>query len=91
MGYTPGTAVIVSQDGINRVGVVLDRYIASKVIVYDVLLENRSAVCMISSNTSNNVFLNRHLTDILCATEVITPSIPYKQLLADEMLPITKS
>jgi hypothetical protein len=91
MSYKPGSAVIVSQDGINRVGVVLDRYIANKVTVYDVLLENRSAVCMISMNTSNNVFVNRSLSDLLCKTDVITPTIPYKQLLDDELLPITKS
>lgn len=91
MAYGEGSSVIVTQDGINRVGVVLNRYIASKVTVYDVLLENRSAVCMISMNSSNNVYVNRYLSDLLCKTEVITPTIPYKYLVENELLPITKS
>ena len=41
MGYNAGETVIVTQDEVNHVGVVLDRYVVQKHIVYDVLLENR--------------------------------------------------
>jgi hypothetical protein len=44
-----GETVIITQEGVNRVGVVLDKFVASKRTVYDVLLENRSAVCMIGT------------------------------------------
>ena len=37
--YKPGKTVIVTQDDVNRVGVVLDEYKVNKQTVYDVLLE----------------------------------------------------
>jgi hypothetical protein len=39
MAYKPGESVIVTQDGVNRVGTVLDQYVVNKQLVYDVLLE----------------------------------------------------
>ena len=47
--YKAGETVIVTQDDINRVGVVLDQYAVNKQTVYDVLLETRSALCMITT------------------------------------------
>jgi len=85
-----GETVIVTQDGVNRVGVVLDKFIASKRTVYDVLLENRSAVCQIGS-TKTDTYVNTILTEMLCKTEQIETTIPYKMLLDNELLPITKS
>ena len=82
-----GETVIVTQDGVNRVGVVLDKFIASKRTVYDVLLENRSAVC----STKTDTYVNTILTEMLCKTEQIETTIPYKMLLDNELLPITKS
>lgn len=41
MSYRPGQTVIVTRDEVNHVGVVLDRYLINKAVVYDVLLENR--------------------------------------------------
>ena len=62
-----------------------------KNVVHDVLLENRSAVCMITSNPKHDTYLNKHLTAMLCDTELIQTTIPYKKLLAEDGLPITKS
>ena len=61
MGYKAGESVIVTQDGTNRVGTVLDRYVVSKQVVYDVLLENRSAMVMISTS-GNDTYINKSLT-----------------------------
>lgn len=91
MSYRPGQTVIVTQDEVNHVGVVLDQYMVNKVIVYDVLLENRSAACMITTNSKHSTYLNKHLTTMLCDTDQIQTTIPYKQLVADEALPITKA
>ena len=49
MGYRAGETVIVTRDEVNHVGVVLDRYVVLKHVVYDVLLENRSAMVMINT------------------------------------------
>jgi hypothetical protein len=89
--YKEGDTVIVTQDGVNRVGVVLDRYLINKNVVHDVLLENRSALCMITSNSNHETYLNKQLTAMLCDTDMIQTTVPYKKLLADEALPITKS
>jgi hypothetical protein len=89
--YKAGNTVVVTQHGVNRVGVVLDRYLINKNVVHDVLLENRSAVCMITSNPKHDTYLNKHLTAMLCDTELIQTTIPYKKLLAEDGLPITKS
>jgi len=90
MRYNTGETVIVTQDGVNRVGVVLDCYVVQKQLVYDVLLENRSAMVMISTS-GNNTFINKLLTSKLCDTDVIESTIPYKQLVADDALPLCRS
>jgi len=91
MSYRPGQTVIVTRDEVNHVGVVLDQYLINKAVVYDVLLENRSAACMITTNSKHSTYLNKHLTTMLCDTDMIQTTIPYKQLLANDALPITKS
>jgi hypothetical protein len=91
MAYRSGQTVVVTQDGVNRVGVVLDQYLINKATVYDVLLENRSAACIITTNPKHSTYLNKHLTTMLCDTGMIQTTIPYKQLLADDALPITKA
>jgi hypothetical protein len=90
MGYRAGETVIVTQDEVNRVGVVLDRYVVVKHVVYDVLLENRSAMVMINT-AGKNTYINKALTEKLCDTGAIESTIPYKQLVADDALPICKS
>lgn len=91
MSYKPGQTVIVTQDGVNRVGVVLDQYLINKAVVYDVLLENRSAACIITTNSKHSTYLNKQLTSMLCETDLVQTTIPYKQLVAEEALPITKA
>ena len=91
MAYRPGQTVIVTRDEVNHVGVVLDQYLINKAIVYDVLLENRSAACIITTNSKHSTFVNKHLTSMLCETDMIQTTIPYKKLIAEEALPITKA
>lgn len=91
MSYRPGQTVIVTRDEVNHVGVVLDQYLINKAVVYDVLLENRSAACIITTNSKHSTYLNKALTTMLCDTDQIQTTIPYKQLVANEALPITKA
>jgi hypothetical protein len=86
--YKEGQTVIVTQDGVNRVGVILDRYLINKQTVYDVLLERRSALIMLNTAPSKNTYINKSLTAKLCDTEMIETTIPYKEMLANEDLPI---
>lgn len=90
MAYKPGESVIVTQDDVNHVGTVLDQYVVNKQLVYDVLLENRSALVMISTNGKHS-FVNRILTNKLCDTDIVQSNIPYKQLIADDAIPMCRS
>ena len=90
MAYKPGESVIVTQDDVNHVGTVLDQYVVNKQLVYDVLLENRSALVMISTNGKHS-FVNRILTNKLCDTDIVQSNIPYKQLIADDAMPMCRS
>jgi len=91
--YNPGETVIVTQDEINKVGVVIDQYKVNKQTVYDVLLENRSAVCMITTAPKHTTRINRSLTDRLSYDfgGPIEAKVPYRELVEAEALPITKS
>ena len=88
MSYKAGEEVIVVQDDINRVGVVLDKHVINKQVVYDVLLENRSALIYVSTSSNSKVRIDQYLTGLLCDTGVVTSTIPYKEMLANEELPI---
>ena len=90
MGYSAGETVIVTRDEVNHVGVVLDRYVVLKHVVYDVLLENRSAMVMINT-AGKTTYINKSLTEKLCDTGAIESTIPYKQLVADDALPICRT
>ena len=87
MVYKAGDEVIVTSEGVNRVGVVLDRRIVNKSSVYDVLLENRSALVMLNTSTNSRNYINRVLTEKLCDSGQIQSTIPYKDLVANEQLP----
>lgn len=87
MGFKHGQTVIVTRENINKVGVVLNHRIINKSTVYDVLLEDRSALVMIGTAPSAKTYINKVLTSKLCDTEVIQTTIPYKELVANEMLP----
>lgn len=87
MGFKNGQTVIVTTEVANKVGVVLDRRIINKTSVYDVLLEDRSALVMLNTAPSARTYINKSLTAKLCDTEIIQTTIPYKELVANEMLP----
>lgn len=92
MKYRIGEPVIVTQDGVNRVGVILDQYLISKQLMYDVLLETRSAIGPISATSKGNYnYINQSLTTKLCESQAITPTFSYKELAADDLLPICKT
>jgi hypothetical protein len=88
MAWKAGDEIIVTTHGVNHVGVVLDRRVINKTNVYDILLENRSAYTFIGSAPSATTYINRGLTAKLIDTEIIQSTIPYKELLAAEELPI---
>ena len=90
MAYKSGESVIVTQDGVNHVGTILDQYVVNKQLVYDVLLENRSALVMIKTNGKHS-FVNRILTNQLCDSGMVQSNIPYKQLIADDAMPMCRS
>lgn len=87
MAYKEGDEVIVTSEGINRVGVVLNRRAINKSFVYDVLLENRSALVMLNTSISARNYINKTLTSKLCDTGAVLSTIPYKELVANEQLP----
>lgn len=87
MAYREGDEVIVTSEGINRVGVVINRRVLNKSSIYDVLLENRSALVMLNTASSNRNYINKTLTTKLCDSGAIVSTIPYKELVANEQLP----
>ena len=94
MSYKAGDEVIVTSEGVNRVGVIIDRRVINKLSVYDVLLENRSALCMISTAPKHATRINRTLTSKLCGEEggfTVESNVPYRELVETESLPFTKS
>ena len=91
MAWKAGDTVIVTQEGVNRVGVILDKFLVSKQMMYDILLENRSAITMVNSSSNNKTYINRTLTKLLCDSNVIETTIPYAELLANDELPIVRA
>jgi len=91
MAWKAGETVIVTQEGVNRVGVILDKFLVSKQTMYDVLLENRTAITMVNSSSNNKTYINRALTKLLCDSNIIETTIPYADLLANDELPIVRA
>jgi hypothetical protein len=91
MAWKAGDTVIITQEGINRVGVILDKFYVSKQTMYDILIENRSAITMVNSSTHNKTYINKVLTKLLCESEKIITTIPYDELVASESLPIVRA
>jgi hypothetical protein len=91
MSYKIGETVIITQEGTNRVGVILDKFVVNKGVMYDVLFENRSAMTMINTNTSCRTYINKYLSGLLCESGMIQTTIPYKELLATDQLPIVRA
>ena len=46
---------------------------------------------MISTNSKYETYLNKQLTAMLCDSNMIQTTIPYKKMLAEDSLPIFKS
>ncbi len=90
MSYKTGEAVIVTKEGVNHVGIVLDKFLVNKANMYDVLLENRSAFTMINTAKSKQIFINKELTTKLCESGAITPTMNYNTLFEDNLLPIVR-
>jgi hypothetical protein len=91
MSYKSGESVIITKEGTNCVGVILDSYIINKVLMYDVLLETRSAIIMVNTQSSCRTYINKHLSSLLCKSGLIQTTIPYKELLDNDRLPIVKA
>ena len=78
MSYKAGEEVIVVQDDVNRVGVVLDKHVINKQVVYDVLLENRSAVIYVPTTQNAKTRIDKYLTGLLCESGFIKSTISTK-------------
>ena len=91
MAYRAGDTVIVTFEDANRVAVILDSFLVNKKTMYDILLENRSAMTMINTASSNRTYINRTLTKLLCDSDQIVTTIPYKELLENDALPIVRA
>ena len=91
MAYRAGDTVIVTFEDANRVAVILDSFLVNKKTMYDILLENRSAMTMVNTASSNRTYINRTLTKLLCDSDQIVTTIPYKELLENDALPIVRA
>ena len=91
MAYRAGDTVIVTFEDANRVAVILDSFLVNKKTMYDILLENRSAMTMVNTASSNRTYINRTLTKLLCDSDQIVTTIPYKELLENDELPIVRA
>jgi hypothetical protein len=91
MAYKAGDTVIVTFEDANRVAVILDSFLVNKKTMYDILLENRSAMTMVNTASSNRTYINRTLTKLLCDSDQIVTTIPYKELLENDALPIVRA
>ena len=89
--FKAGDTVIVTFEDANRVAVILDSFLVNKKTMYDILLENRSAMTMVNTASSNRTYINRTLTKLLCDSDQIVTTIPYKELLENDALPIVRA
>jgi hypothetical protein len=87
MGYRAGDTVIVTTEDKNQVAVVLDRRVINKTSLYDILLESRTALVMLATNSNARNYINKSLTAKLCDTDAIQTTIPYKELVANDLIP----
>ena len=91
MAYKAGDTVIVTTEDKHQVGVVIDKYALKKQTVYDVLLESRTALIQLNTAVSKNTYINRILTSKICKDGGLESTIPYKDLLDADLLPICKA
>ena len=94
--YTQGETVIVTEyidkkanQVKHSVGSVMRSFVHKKQIFYDVLLERRTGLSFLNTaKTSKNAYINRDLTTKLIDSDSIKCTIPFKQMLEFEELPI---
>lgn len=91
MSYKVGQPVIVTQEETNRVAIILDRFVINKVTMYDILFENRSAMTMVNASKSKQTYINKELTERLCNTGVVVPTMNYAELFETNQLPIVRA
>jgi len=91
MSYKNGQAVIVTAHGVNKVAVVLDSFIINKSLMYDLLFEDRSATTMVNTSKSKKTYINVELTEKLCDSGAIIPTLNYNELVAENKLPILRA
>jgi hypothetical protein len=91
MGYKLGQSVIVTQEGTHKVGIVVQKFIVNKATMYDVLLESRSAISCINSSKSKQSYINKELTEKLCDTDIVTPTMDYNFMFENNLIPFTRS
>lgn len=91
MGYKLGQSVIVTQEGTHKVGIVVQKFIVNKATMYDVLLESRSAISCINTAKSKQSYINKDLTEKLCESNVIVPTMDYNFLFENNLIPDTRS
>lgn len=91
MSYKIGQPVIVTHEDVNRVAIILDKFTVNKSTMYDILFENRSAMTMINTGKSKKTYINKELTERLCDTNIIIPTMNYMELLENDKLPIVRA
>lgn len=89
--YAEGHPVIVTTEEKHQVGVIVSVFKHKKKTFYDVLLESRSAISALNSSSNNKTYINRELTKQLCDSGAITPTIDYKHLVEEDLIPHTRA
>jgi hypothetical protein len=91
MSYKIGTPVIVTHEEVNHVAIILDKFIVNKSTMYDILFENRSAMTMVNTAKSKKTYINKELTEKLCESGAIVPTMTYADLFERNQLPIVRA
>ena len=91
MSYKIGQPVIITKDDTNHVGIILDKFLINKSVMYDILLENRSAFTMINTSKNKKIYINKDLSTKLCDSGIITPTMNYASLFENDQLPIVRA
>ena len=91
MPYKIGTPVIVTHEGVNHVAIILDKFLINKSTMYDILFENRSAMTMINTSKTKKTYINKDLTEKLCDSGIVVPTMNYAQLFENGQLPIVRA
>jgi hypothetical protein len=91
MSYKIGQPVIVTKDGINKVAIILNQTVVNKSVLYDVLFEDRTATTAVNTSKSKKTYINNTLTEMLCDSKIITPTLNYNDLAERNLLPYIAS